>query len=134
MDLWPWPAGANEEGFASKIGPGDVFLFREQMVIRQGYDERFSPNTPGTAVRKIGRPDHERDVEPSGAQLGDRLSRRAFGNFQIDAGIIVTVSADQIGEEAMRDQAVDAYAQTTAFSQGRHAGRLHGMVEMFDAC
>lgn len=87
----------------------------ERMAIRQGYDQRFGPTPPGSTVGEIERPDHERNVELIGAQLGDRLSRRAFGDFQIDAGIIVAVSADRVGEEAVRDQTVDASAQATAF-------------------
>ncbi len=116
VDLWPWAAGANEEGFPGEVGPCDVFLPDEWMAIRQSHDKRFGPNPPGSAVREIGRPDHERYVEMTGAQLGDRLSRSALGDFQINSGIVITVSADQVCEEAVRDQAVDAYAQTTAFS------------------
>lgn len=132
MNLWPWAAGANEEGFPGKGGPSDVLLPGEWMAIRQGRDKGFGPNPPVSTVGKIGRPDYERDIEMTGAQLGNRLSRRVLGDLQIDPRIIITVSTDHVGEEALWDQAVDAHAQSTAFSQGRHAGSLHSMVEVFD--
>ncbi|ESX84990.1 hypothetical protein X755_31350 [Mesorhizobium sp. LNJC405B00] len=45
-----------------------------------------------------------------GTQLHERFSRRAFGDFKLDTRIGGSISADQLGEEAMRDQTVDAHA------------------------
>ncbi len=43
------------------------------MAIWQSSHERLGPYPPGMAVEKLGRADHERHVDPVGAQLHDRI-------------------------------------------------------------
>lgn len=85
------------------------------------------------ALRRVRRTHHECYLELISAQVHERFSRGAFGDLHLDTGIDAPVSTDQVGEEAVRNQAMDTYAQTAAFSQGRHARGFYSMVEVVDA-
>jgi hypothetical protein len=87
----------------------------------------------GMAVGQFGRARDERHVQPVGAKLHDRFAGRAFGDFDFDAGVVFAVLADQLCEEAARNQGMDTDAKPAAFSGCRHAGGLHRMVELIDA-
>lgn len=132
MNLRSRAAWADEENFIGQFGPGDMLPRGKRMSIRHSRDKRLGPNSSGVAIGRVGSTNYECDVELIGAQLHERLPRCAFGDFKLDARIGSSISADQLGEETMRDQAVDAHAQSTAFSQGRLAGSLHSMFEVFD--
>lgn len=86
------------------------------------------------AVGQLGRAGHEHHVQPVGAKLHDRIAGRTFGHFDFNAGVVFAVLADQLCEEAARDQGMDTDAKPAAFSGCRHAGGLHRMVELVDAC
>ena len=62
------------------------------------------------AVGKLGRAGDERHVEPAGAKLHDRIAGCAFGDFDLDAGMVFPILTDQFREEAAGDQGMDANA------------------------
>ena len=47
--------------------------------------------------------------------------------------MVLAILRDQFGEEAARDQGMDADAQATALARSHHAGGLDRMVELIDA-
>ena len=132
MNLWSGTARADEEGLLRKVGPSDVLPFSERVAVRQSRNKRLGPDSSRTAIGRVWRSDHESDVQLIRAQLHERFSRRAFGDFKLDTRKGGSISADQLGEETVGDQTVDAHAQPAAFPQGRHACRLYGMVEVLN--
>ncbi|CQM35330.1 Uncharacterised protein [Salmonella enterica subsp. enterica serovar Typhimurium str. DT104] len=82
------------------------------------------------AVGWLGRARDERHVQPAGAKLHHRFTGRAFGDLDFNIGVILAVLADQLCEEAMRNQGMDTDTKPAAFSGCRHAGGFHRMVEL----
>ncbi len=122
----------DEKGLIGQFGPSDTLPRGKRISIRNSHDKRLGPNSTGVATGRVRSTNHECDVELIGAQLGDGLPRRALGDIDLHTGIGLTESADQLGEETMGDEAVDAYAQAAALSQGHHTGRLYSIVEVID--
>lgn len=85
------------------------------------------------AVGQFWLPGGERHVQPVGAKLHHRIAGCALSNFDLDAGIFFSILRNQLCEEAVRDQGMDADAQTAPFSCGCHASGVHRMVELIDA-
>ena len=63
----------------------------------------------------------------------DRITRSALRYLDLNAGMVLPILSDQLCKEASGDEGMDAYAQATTFSHRRHAGRLHGAVQLIDA-
>ncbi len=133
MHLRAGAAVTDKERLPRKIGPRDGGLAGESMPLRQSGDERFGPHSAGMAIGQFGRAGDEHDVQPVGAKLHHRIARGALGNLHVDAWMVLPVSFDQFGEEAARDESMDADPKPAAFAMCRHAGRLHGAVELIDA-
>src|SRR5690606_10550148 len=62
-----------------------------------------------------------------------RFAGRALRDLDLDSGMVLAILRDQFGEEAARDQGMDADAQPAAFARRHHAGGLDRMVELIDA-
>ena len=133
MHLRAGAAMPDKERLAGQIGPGDGGLPGEWISLRQRGHERFGPYRARMAVGHFGRAGHEYNVKPGGAKLHDRIAGRAFGDLDIDAGVVFPIPTNQTLQEAAGNQGVDSYAQTTAFSLRRHASGFHGMIELVDA-
>ncbi len=62
----------------------------------------------------LGRARDERHVQPAGAKLHHRFTGRAFGDLDFNIGVILAVLADQLCEEAMRNQGMDTDTKPAA--------------------
>lgn len=62
---------------------------------------------------QFGLPGDERHVQAVSTKLHDRIAGRALGDFDLDTGIVCPILRDQLGEEAARDQGMDADTQAT---------------------
>ena len=133
MHLRPGATVAYKECFFRQIAPSDGGSNRKPVPIWQRGNERFSPYLPGMAVRQLGRSGREHNVQVVTAKLHDRIACGAFRHFDLNARAIFPASRDQVRKEAMRDQGVDADVKAAAFSRSRHAGGLHGVVQLIDA-
>ena len=85
------------------------------------------------AVGQFERADDECYVDLAPSNLHDRIASGRFGYFDGDARMTRSLASQQGVEKAASDQAMNTDAQATAFSRRRHAGGLHGMVELVDA-
>jgi len=134
MRLRAGAAMPDKEPLADQIGPSDGCLPGETVLLRQDGDQRLRPDAAGIAVGQLGRAGHENYVEHVGAKLHDGIAGRALGDLDLDAGVVFPKPPDQLGEEAARDQGMDADTKPTALAHRRHACGLHRMVELVDAC
>src|SRR5690606_22616678 len=66
-------------------------------------------------------------------KLHDCIAGRAFGDFDLDAGMVFPILPDQLGEEAAGSQCMDADTQATTFPSRCYTCGLYRMVELIDA-
>lgn len=134
INLRTGAAMADKERLCRQIGPGDSGAIGERMTIRQRGHERFGPYPPGMAVGQLRRAYHERNVQPAAAKLHDRVARCALSDLDLYTRIVLSILPDQFCKEAPWDQGMDADSQAAAVTMRRHAGSLHRMIELVDAC
>ena len=103
------------------------------MARGQRRQKPFAPYGAGMTIGKLGRARNECKIEPVGAKPHDAIAGCAFGDFHVNAWMLLPVAFDQAGEEAAGDQGVDTDAQPAMLSPRHHAGGPDGMVELFDA-
>ena len=103
------------------------------MILRQHNHQRLGPDRTSVVVGQFGSPRHKRHIQLIGAKLHYRFAGRAFGDFDLNVGMVFAVLRDQFGEKAARHQGMDTDAQSAALSRRRHTSSLHRMVELSDA-
>src|SRR5690606_14216711 len=133
IDLRSGATMADEERFVREIGPSEGVTLSEAMVVLQHCDKLLGPYWTRMAVWELGCCSDKRHVRMTLPNLLDLVAGCSLGDFDFNSGMVVAVFRDQFIQEAAGDQGVDTDAQTSSLPRRRHAGRLHGMVQLIDA-